>query len=130
MSVRPLSMVLDGPHPHAAHPSRDAQIPLRLGWLHRRSLSIPATAQPPAHHSAPHAPRSTDRRAAPVQRGDPASERVVVREHGLCGDRDEVMASGTVTRALVSIIVLNFNAEKIIGKCLDHLLAQSYPNFA
>ncbi len=39
------------------------------------------------------------------------------------------MASGSVARGLVSIIVLNFNGEKIVGKCLDHLLAQSYPNF-
>lgn len=30
---------------------------------------------------------------------------------------------------LVSVIVLNFNGEKIIRKCLDHLLNQTYPNF-
>jgi GT2 family glycosyltransferase len=29
---------------------------------------------------------------------------------------------------LVSVIVLNMNGESIIGRCLDHLLAQSYPN--
>jgi len=29
----------------------------------------------------------------------------------------------------VSIIVLNFNGEKVIGKCLDALLNQTYPNF-
>jgi GT2 family glycosyltransferase len=29
----------------------------------------------------------------------------------------------------VSVIVLNFNGEKIIAKCLDHLLAQSYRDF-
>ncbi len=29
----------------------------------------------------------------------------------------------------VSVIVLNFNGEKIIARCLDHLLAQSYPDF-
>lgn len=37
----------------------------------------------------------------------------------------------TVSRLakLASIIVLNYNGEKIIGKCLDHLLDQTYPNF-
>src|SRR6266700_1955974 len=29
----------------------------------------------------------------------------------------------------VSVIVLNHNGEKIIGKCLDHLLAQSFDDF-
>jgi GT2 family glycosyltransferase len=29
---------------------------------------------------------------------------------------------------LVSVIVLNLNGELIIGRCLDHLLAQTYPN--
>ncbi|MGH7790346.1 MAG: glycosyltransferase family 2 protein [Candidatus Binatia bacterium] len=29
---------------------------------------------------------------------------------------------------LVSVIVLNFNGEQIIARCLDHLLAQTYPN--
>jgi GT2 family glycosyltransferase len=30
---------------------------------------------------------------------------------------------------LASVVVLNFNGESIIGKCLDHLLAQTYPNY-
>ena len=30
---------------------------------------------------------------------------------------------------LVSVIVLNFNGEKVIRKCVDHLLKQTYPNF-
>jgi GT2 family glycosyltransferase len=34
-----------------------------------------------------------------------------------------------VTQELVSVIVLNFNGENIIGQCLDHLLAQTYPEF-
>src|SRR5262245_45860619 len=29
----------------------------------------------------------------------------------------------------VSVIVLNLNGEQIIGRCLDHLLAQTYTNF-
>jgi GT2 family glycosyltransferase len=29
---------------------------------------------------------------------------------------------------LVSVIVLNYNGAAIIGRCLDHLLAQTYPN--
>jgi GT2 family glycosyltransferase len=32
-------------------------------------------------------------------------------------------------RPAVSVIVLNYNGEKIIGKCLDHLLAQSFDDF-
>lgn len=31
--------------------------------------------------------------------------------------------------SLVSVIVLNFNGQEIIGKCLNHLLAQTYPEF-
>jgi len=30
---------------------------------------------------------------------------------------------------LVSVIVLNLNGERIIQRCLDHLLVQTYPNF-
>ncbi len=30
---------------------------------------------------------------------------------------------------LVSVVVLNFNGERIIARCLDHLLAQTYPRF-
>src|SRR5262249_17516398 len=33
-----------------------------------------------------------------------------------------------MTRDLVSVIVLNLDGEKIISRCLDHLLAQTYPN--
>ncbi len=35
----------------------------------------------------------------------------------------------TVDSKLVSVIVLNLNGEKILRKCLDHLLNQTYPNF-
>lgn len=33
-----------------------------------------------------------------------------------------------MTRKLVSVIVLNLDGAKIIGRCLDHLLRQTYPN--
>src|SRR5713101_4502456 len=39
------------------------------------------------------------------------------------------MAKDQAQARLASVVVLNFNGESIIGKCLDHLLAQSYPNF-
>jgi len=35
----------------------------------------------------------------------------------------------TIESKLVSVIVLNLNGEKILPRCLDHLLNQTYPNF-
>ncbi len=35
----------------------------------------------------------------------------------------------TAAQPRVSVIVLNFNGAQIIGKCLDHLLAQTYRDF-
>jgi len=34
-----------------------------------------------------------------------------------------------LARPRVSVIVLNFNGERVIGRCLEHLLAQNYRDF-
>lgn len=42
-------------------------------------------------------------------------------------ERDFLMAGDQQLLPLASVIVLNFNGEKIIERCLEHLLCQSYP---
>lgn len=71
------------------------------------------------------------RRPAPR---DPATGRVAAGGRWSAGEGGAVNgrpgtdgAGGDGPR--ISVIVLNFNGEKIVGKCLDHLLAQSYPDF-
>ena len=53
--------------------------------------------------------------------------RAVIRRRRLNGQ--EPSAEELPAQPLVSIIVLNLNGEKIISRCLDHLLAQTYRNF-
>ncbi len=44
-------------------------------------------------------------------------------------EQDRRARDGAIRPPHVSVIVLNFNGEKIIGCCLDHLIAQTYRDF-
>jgi GT2 family glycosyltransferase len=71
--------------------------------------------RPPPPDIPPPPPREVDAAAcdalARSMRGEPATT--------VSGDRTP----------FVSIVVLNFNGERIIGRCLDHLLALTYANY-
>jgi GT2 family glycosyltransferase len=60
----------------------------------------------------------------PRRRADPPGK--IVRAEERAGPSGDYHAA---TRPRVSVIVLNFNGEKIIANCLDHLLAQNYTDF-
>ena len=58
--------------------------------------------------------------------------RIQKRLRDLVHAQRQAQDSSAVTPGLLpfaSIVVLNFNGKEIIGRCLDHLLAQNYPLF-
>lgn len=54
-------------------------------------------------------------------------------QFGVLGDKKngapQASTPGLTAAPRVSVIVLNYNGEKIISKCLDHLLAQTFDDF-